>query len=44
MWSHTQTEEHEVRVLENRVLEKIFGSTRDKGTGKLEESESCRAS
>jgi hypothetical protein len=30
MWSHTQPEEDEVSVLENRVLEKIFGSTRDK--------------
>jgi len=35
-WSFTVREEHGVRVPENMVLRKIFGSKRDKITG-LEE-------
>ena len=40
-WSHTLTEEYRPRVLEKRVLGKMFGSTRDEGKGKLEEFEAC---
>jgi len=32
-WSLTQSEEHRLRVFENRVLRKIFGPTRDDVTG-----------
>ena len=34
-WSLTLTEEHRLRVFENKVLRKIFGAKRDKITGKL---------
>jgi hypothetical protein len=33
-WSVTLREEHRLRVLENRVLRRIFGPTRDEVTGK----------
>jgi hypothetical protein len=33
IWSLTLTEEHRVRVFENRVLRRIFGSKRDEVTG-----------
>jgi hypothetical protein len=33
-WSLTLREEHRLRVLENRVLRRIFGPKRDKVTGK----------
>jgi hypothetical protein len=32
-WSLTLREEHRLRVLENRVLRRIFGSKRDKVIG-----------
>jgi hypothetical protein len=32
-WSLTLREEHRLRVFENRVLRRIFGSRRDKVTG-----------
>jgi hypothetical protein len=32
-WSLTQREEHRLRVLENRVLRRIFGAKRDNVTG-----------
>jgi hypothetical protein len=32
-WSFTSREEHELKVFENRVLRKVFGSKRDKTTG-----------
>jgi hypothetical protein len=32
-WSLTLREEHRLRVLENRVLRRIFGPKRDKMTG-----------
>jgi hypothetical protein len=32
-WSLTLREEHKLRVLENRVLRRIFGPKRDKVTG-----------
>jgi hypothetical protein len=32
-WSLTLREEHRLRVFENRVLRKIFGSKRDEVTG-----------
>jgi hypothetical protein len=32
-WSLTLREEHRLRVLENRVLRRIFGPERDKVTG-----------
>jgi len=32
-WSVTLREEHRLKVLENRVLRKIFGSKRDEMTG-----------
>ena len=32
-WSLTLTEERRLRVFENRVLRRIFGSKRDEGTG-----------
>jgi len=32
-WSPTVSEEHRLRVFENRMLRKIFGPTRDKVTG-----------
>jgi hypothetical protein len=32
-WSLTLREEHRLRVLENRVLRRIFGPTRDEVTG-----------
>ena len=32
-WSRTLRDEHRLRVLENRVLRRIFGSKRDKVTG-----------
>ena len=32
-WSLTLREEHRLRVLENRVLRRIFGSKRDEVTG-----------
>jgi hypothetical protein len=32
-WSLTLREEHRLRVFENRVLRKIFGSKRDEETG-----------
>jgi hypothetical protein len=33
IWSLTLGEEHRLRVLENRVLRRIFGPNRDKVTG-----------
>jgi hypothetical protein len=33
VWSHTLREEHRLRVFENRVLRRIFGSKKDKVTG-----------
>jgi len=42
-WSHTLKEEHRIRVLEKRVLVKIFGSTREERKGKLEEFETRRS-
>jgi hypothetical protein len=33
MWSPTLREEHRLRVFENRVLRRIFGSKRDEVTG-----------
>jgi hypothetical protein len=33
VWSLTLREEHRLRVLENRVLRRIFGSERDEVTG-----------
>jgi hypothetical protein len=33
IWSLTLREEHKVRVFENRVLKRIFGSKRDKVMG-----------
>jgi hypothetical protein len=41
-WSLTLREEHRLRVFENRVLRRIFGSKRDKVTvewGKLHNEE-----
>ena len=32
-WSHTLRKEHRLRVLENRVLRKIFGPERDEVIG-----------
>jgi hypothetical protein len=32
-WSLTLREEHRLRVLENRVLRRIFGPKRDEATG-----------
>jgi hypothetical protein len=32
-WSLTLREEHKLRVFENRVLRRIFGTTRDEVTG-----------
>jgi hypothetical protein len=32
-WSFTLAEEHRLRVLENRVLRKVFGPKRDEVTG-----------
>jgi len=32
-WSFTSREERRLRVFENRVLRRIFGLTRDEGTG-----------
>ena len=34
-WSPIVSEEHRLRVFGNRVLRKIFGPTRDEGTGEL---------
>jgi hypothetical protein len=34
-WSFTLREEHRLRVFENRVVRRIFGSKRDKVTGDL---------
>jgi hypothetical protein len=36
-WSLTLREEHRLRVLENRVLRRIFGLKRDEVTGELRE-------
>jgi hypothetical protein len=33
-WSLTLREEHRLRVFENRVLRRIFGTKRDEVTGK----------
>ena len=33
IWSLTLREEHKLRVLENRVLRRIFGAKRDEVTG-----------
>jgi hypothetical protein len=33
MWSLTLREEQRLRVFENRMLRRIFGSKRDEGTG-----------
>jgi hypothetical protein len=44
MWSLTLREKHRLRVFENRVLRKIFGSKRDEVTGewrKLHNEELC---
>jgi len=39
-WSFTLTEEHRLRVSENRVLRRIFGSKREGGCGRtLEKTE-----
>jgi hypothetical protein len=32
-WSLTLRKEHRLRVFENRVLRRVFGSKRDKATG-----------
>jgi hypothetical protein len=32
-WSRTLREEHRLRMFENRVLRRMFGPTRDEGTG-----------
>ena len=43
-WSLTVREEHRLRVLENKVLRKIFGAKRDEITGewrKLHNAELC---
>jgi hypothetical protein len=35
-WSLTLREEHRLKVFENRVLRRIFGSKRDEVTGRVE--------
>jgi hypothetical protein len=43
-WAMTLREEHRLRVFENKVLRRIFGSKRDKvtgGWGKLHNKELC---
>jgi hypothetical protein len=37
-WSLTLSKEHRLRVLENRVLRRIFGQKRDKVTGEWRKS------
>jgi hypothetical protein len=37
-WSLTLREEHRLRMFENRVMRRIFGSKRDEMTGALEKT------